>query len=192
MSQPDLNALAGLLGQVLGGGNANGLGAFTDRLRQNGLGPEVDSWIGNGANQPVAPDRLAAALGPQQLGVQGGSGGGMAGVLAALLPVVVNALTPQGRLPQRDEELPQGGLAGLLGAMGGGQGAPGGGGLGGLLGQLMGGGAGQPAQPQGGLGALLGGLMGGGAEAGGGGAAQGATDGRAYGKFGPGEGGRKG
>jgi uncharacterized protein YidB (DUF937 family) len=188
MSQPDLNALAGLLGQVLGGGNAQGLGALTDRLRQGGLGAEVDSWIGPGANQPVAPDRLAAALGPQQLG---GSGGGMAGVLAALLPVVVNALTPQGRLPQHDAELPQGGLAGLLGAMGGGQGASAGGGLGGMLGQLMGGG-GAPAQ-QGGLGALLGGLMGGGQAPGaGGGAVEGAVDGRAYGKFGPGDGGRKG
>lgn len=192
MSQPDLNAIAGLLGQVLGGGNANGLGAFTDRLRQNGLGPEVDSWIGPGANQPVAPDRLAAALGPQQLGISGGSGGGMAGVLAALLPVVVNALTPQGRLPQRDEEVPQGGLAGLLGAMGGGQGSQQGGGLGAMLGQMMGGG-GQGAAQQGGLGALLGGLMGGGAAPGGGGSVDGATDGRAYGKLGPGEGGgRKG
>jgi uncharacterized protein YidB (DUF937 family) len=192
MSQPDLNAIAGLLGQVLGGGNAQGLGALTDRLRQGGLGPEVDSWIGPGANQPVAPDRLAAALGPQQLGVQGGSGGGMAGVLAALLPVVVNALTPQGRLPQHDAELPQGGLSGLLGAMGGGQGASAGGGLGGMLGQLMGGGGAQAAQ-QGGLGALLGGLMGGGqAPAAGGSSVEGATDGRAYGKFGPGDGGRKG
>ena len=181
MSQPDLNAIAGLLGQVLGGGNANGLSARTGRLRQNGLGPEVDSGIRPGANQPVAPDRLAEALGAQQLGVQGGSGGGMAGVLAALLPVVVSALTPQGRLPQHDAELPQGGLAGLLGAMGGG--------LGGILGQPMGGGAGQ--QQQGGLGALLGGLMGG-APAGAGGAVERAADGRASGKFGPGSGGRKG
>jgi uncharacterized protein YidB (DUF937 family) len=186
MSQPDLNALAGLLGQVLGGGNASGLAGLTDRLRQGGLGAEVDSWIGPGANQPVAPDRLAAALGPQQLAPGGNAGGGMAGMLAALLPVVVNALTPQGRLPQRDEELPAGGLAGLLGGLAGGQGQ-GGGGLAGLLGAAMGGGQAQQGQA-GGLGAMLAGLMGGGAEPP---APDGPVDGRAFGKTGPGQGGMK-
>ena len=49
----------GLLGMLAGGqGGAQGLGSLVDRLRQGGLGDEVDSWVGTGANKPVAPDRL--------------------------------------------------------------------------------------------------------------------------------------
>ncbi|BDG72494.1 hypothetical protein Rmf_24230 [Roseomonas fluvialis] len=167
--------LEGLLGLLAGGqGGAQGLGSLVDRLRQAGLGEEVDSWVGTGANKPVAPERLESAFGPdtlaglaQQFG--GGSGGatgagGMAGVLAAVLPQLINGLTPQGRVPQRDEEFGAGGVGGMLAQMMGGQagGAPqGGGGLGALLGGLMGGGSGGAAPAAGGLGAMLGALMGG-------------------------------
>jgi uncharacterized protein YidB (DUF937 family) len=169
--------IEGLLGMLAGGqGGAQGLGALVDRLRQAGLGEQVDSWVGTGANQPVAPEQLEQAFGPdalagmaQRLGIGGGgaAGGGMAAALAALLPQVINGLTPQGRVPQSDAEFGQGGMTGVLsqmmGAMAGGQGgaAPSGGGLGGLLGGLLGGGAAAGAGQGGGLGALLGGLLGG-------------------------------
>lgn len=145
MSQPDLGALSGVLNQLLGGGTANGLSSLTEKLKAQGLDREVDSWIGPGENQPVAPERLGQALGPQ-------FGGGAASLIAMLLPVVVNALTPQGRLPQHDSEMPQGGLDGLLGQLTQGQGA---GGLAAILAQMGG------QQPQGGLAGILGGLLGG-------------------------------
>jgi uncharacterized protein YidB (DUF937 family) len=174
--------IEGLLGMLAGGqggaqGGAQGLGALVDRLREAGLGEQVDSWVGTGANRPVAPEQLEQAFGAdtlagmaQRLGIGGGAaGGGMAAALAALLPQVINGLTPQGRVPQSDSEFGQGGMAGalaqMMGAMAGGQGgaAAGGGGLAGLLGGLLGGGAaaGGPGPGGGGLGALLGGLMGG-------------------------------
>jgi uncharacterized protein YidB (DUF937 family) len=167
--------IEGLIGMLAGGqGGAQGLGTLVERLRQAGLGEQVDSWVGTGANRPVAPDQLQQAFGPealqglaQRLGLGGGAaaGGGVAAALAALLPQVINGLTPQGRVPQSDAEFGQGGMAGALaqvmGAMGGGQGAAGGG-LAGMLGGLLGGAGGAQGQGGGGLGALLGGLMGGG------------------------------
>jgi uncharacterized protein YidB (DUF937 family) len=165
----------GLLGMLAGGqGGAQGLGSLVDRLRQAGLGDEVDSWVGTGANKPVAPDRLENALGAdtlaglaRQFGGSGGTAGagGMAGILAALLPQLINGLTPQGRVPQRDDDFGQGGMGGLLAQMmdGQGGGAPAGGGLGAMLGGLLGG-----AQPGGGQGGgvagMLEALMGGGTQ----------------------------
>jgi uncharacterized protein YidB (DUF937 family) len=168
--------IEGLLGMLGGGqGGAQGLGALVDRLRQAGLAEEVDSWVGTGANKPVAPERLQSAFGAdtlsglaQQFGGGGGGAagaGGMAGVLAAVLPQLINGLTPQGRVPQADEEFGAGGMGGMLAQMMGGQGggaqAQGGGGLGALLGGLMGGGGAAQAPAAGGLGAMLGALMGG-------------------------------
>ncbi len=173
--------IEGLLGMLAGGqGGAQGLGSLVDRLRQAGLGEEVDSWVGTGANKPVAPERLESAIGPdalaglaQQFGGGGGTAGagGMAGVLAALLPQLINGLTPQGRVPQRDEEFGQGGMGGMLAQMMGGQGGGAqGGGLGAMLGGLMGGGqqGAQGASQAGGMGGMLEALMGGGAQAPGG------------------------
>ncbi|WP_211862235.1 YidB family protein [Neoroseomonas soli] len=178
-------ALEGLLGMLAGGrGGAEGLGTLVERLRQGGLGDEVDSWVGSGANKPVAPDRLARVfeqgelnavaqrIGADPAAAAGpGEGGGVAGLLAAVLPQLVNALTPQGHVPQSDAEFGSSGMGGalaqIMGAMAGGQGGGGaaGGGLGTLLGALAGGAGSGGGGSGGGLAALLGGLMGGGEEA---------------------------
>lgn len=152
--------IGALLGALTGGrGGVDGLGELVGRLRQGGLQEEVDSWIGPGANRDVSPDRLAGALGQdemaglaQRLGLGGGQGAGggraMAGILAVLLPQLINGLTPQGRMPQSDAEYGSGGMGGLLSQMMGGAGqapAGGGGGIAGMLGALMGGGGAGPA-----------------------------------------------
>jgi uncharacterized protein YidB (DUF937 family) len=166
-----------LLGALAGGrGGAEGLDALVGRLREGGLADQVDSWVGPGANKPVAPDQLAGVFGQDELaglaqrfgggesGAGAAGGGAMATMLAALLPQLINALTPQGRVPQSDAEYGSGGMGGLLAQMMGGQGGgaqQGGGGLGALLGGLMGGGGAAQGQATGGLGAMLGALMGG-------------------------------
>ena len=165
--------LGDLLGAMMGGGSADGLASLVGKLQQGGLGQEVESWVGQGENMPVAPERLAQAFGSdelaglaQQFGGGAASGGAMAGILAQLLPAVINGMTPQGRLPQSQADM-GGGLGDVLGSvlsgmMGGQQQAPQGGGLADILGPSMGAMAGG-AQPQGGggLGGLLGGLLGG-------------------------------
>jgi len=166
--------LGDLLGAMMGGGSADGLASLVGKLQQGGLGAEVESWVGSGENMSVTPEKLAQAFGSneltglaQQFGGGAASGGALAGILAQLLPAVINGMTPQGRLPQSQADM-GGGLGHVLsrvlsGMMGGAQPRQQQqqGGLGDVLGALMGAMSGGGAQPQagGGLGGLLGTLL---------------------------------
>ena len=46
------------------GGLLGGLGGLLDKLQQGGLGKVTNSWIGSGQNQPVSPNQVGSALGP--------------------------------------------------------------------------------------------------------------------------------
>jgi len=100
-------AASGLAAQVLallnGSGNQEGLSKLVEQFRTAGFGDIVSSWIGTGANLPVSPDQLTAVLGRAKL-TEMASGAGIpldqvAGKLSELLPGIVDALTPEGRLP---------------------------------------------------------------------------------------------
>jgi uncharacterized protein YidB (DUF937 family) len=97
----------GGLGGLLGGGGAGGLGALVEQFTQAGHGGAINSWIGHGQNQPIAPHDLGAALGPEtvgQLSQQTGMGSSdLLSQLSQLLPGVVDQLTPQGRMPTEQE-----------------------------------------------------------------------------------------
>ncbi len=145
--------LAGALGGLMGG--EGGLEGLIGQLRNAGLGETVDSWVGTGPNQPVDPHQLGQALGPdtvQQLSGQTGlSIEALLPMLASFLPMIINALTPNGKVPAGgasggiDIGSILGGLMGGLGGMGGGQGGgqggttPATGGIG-DIGDLLGGG----------------------------------------------------
>src|SRR5271166_4707751 len=45
-------------GSVLGG-----LGDLIGKLSAGGAGPQVNSWVGHGENQPIQPGQLGSALG---------------------------------------------------------------------------------------------------------------------------------
>ncbi len=119
-------------------------------LRQNGMGRQVDSWIGDGPNEAADPEELERALAapadgqPVALGGgilgtilggllnggmggraapaprPGGMGGGLGslgggllgGLLAQALPYIINAMTPRGRIDDRDA--PSGGLGSII------------------------------------------------------------------------------
>lgn len=103
-------ALMALLAYMMRGrGGASGLSSLTEHLRGSGLGPQVDSWIGPGANQEVRPEEVARAIPPEMLDeVTRETGMGRDEVLSQLsrgLPGMVDRLTPRGRLPERDDEL---------------------------------------------------------------------------------------
>jgi uncharacterized protein YidB (DUF937 family) len=95
-----------------------GVDGLARQLEQRGLGAEVTSWIGTGQNRSIDPDQLASALGPQRveslssrLGLGRTAG---AAAIAALLPVLIDKLTPEGRAPATSS------LGGLLGGLFGG------------------------------------------------------------------------
>jgi uncharacterized protein YidB (DUF937 family) len=112
--------LGGMLGGLMGAGGLSGvlnnlggagaLGALVSHLQQNGLGQQAGSWVGTGANQPVAPQQLASALGEdaiQTLQNQNGMGReALLGELSHVLPQAVDEATPEGRLPN-DQDLHQ-------------------------------------------------------------------------------------
>ena len=80
-----------------------GLGGLLNQFQQNGLGDVMKSWISPGQNQPVSPNQLSSALGPQIIQIlaqkTGLSEQEITSHLSQILPNVVDKLTPNGRLP---------------------------------------------------------------------------------------------
>lgn len=96
-------AAGGGLGGLLGGG----LGELNQRMRQNGRGDVMDSWVGTGTNRDIEPHDLEAALGPDVLDdlteTTGLSRQEILQRLSRELPHAVDQYTPQGRIPQGHE-----------------------------------------------------------------------------------------
>jgi len=90
-----------------GGGLLGGLSGLVGKLTQAGAGPQVNSWVGAGPNQPIDPGHLGNALGPDvmaQLAQRTGlSQQQIMDGLAQVLPQLVHNLTPNGRLPTAQE-----------------------------------------------------------------------------------------
>lgn len=104
------SGIGGGLGSMLGGlGGAGALGSLVSQFQQKGLGEQVQSWIGSGQNQPIAPHQVESALGDQTVNALTQQTGmprdQLLGELARELPQAIHEATPQGRLPQDDEEL---------------------------------------------------------------------------------------
>ena len=96
-------------------GGASGLGELLGALEGNGLGDLVSSWLGQGGNRPVSPDQLTSVLGSDTIAEfarKAGIDTGMAGAaLAALLPILIDKLSPGGSAPKDDL------LGGILGSL---------------------------------------------------------------------------
>jgi uncharacterized protein YidB (DUF937 family) len=135
-----MNLLGSILGQVLGGGQAQGgsnplvavlgsmlsndgaqggLGGLVGKFQEAGLGNVVQSWIGSGENMPISADQITQVLGSdglaniaQQLGLGNGEA---AGQLSEMLPGLIDKLTPGGHAPEGG----LGGLGDLAGMLGG-------------------------------------------------------------------------
>ena len=107
-----MGGMLGKLGGMLGGASAGGLlsGGLRDlieRFKQNGQGNAADSWVSTGPNQPLQPDQLERAIGPdvmntlsQQTGL---SREELLSRLTRELPTAVDKFTPDGRLPTEEE-----------------------------------------------------------------------------------------
>ncbi len=109
---PPSGGIGGLLSGFLGGGStggvlSSGLSDLVRQFQQNGLGNIAQSWVGQGANQPVAPADLEKALGPEKIDwLARETGMPRDQLLAGLsreLPHAVDKLTPNGRIPNEHE-----------------------------------------------------------------------------------------
>jgi uncharacterized protein YidB (DUF937 family) len=80
-----------------------GVGGLVSSFEKSGLGGVASSWVGGGANQPVTPAQVQSGLGSDaissvaaRLGV---SPAVASGVVAQLLPHVIDHMTPNGQVP---------------------------------------------------------------------------------------------
>jgi uncharacterized protein YidB (DUF937 family) len=80
-----------------------GVGGLVGAFEKNGLGGVASSWVGGGPNQAVTPQQVQNGLGTDaissvaaRLGV---SPAVASGVVAQLLPHVVDHMTPGGQVP---------------------------------------------------------------------------------------------
>ena len=104
---PQQGGLGGLVGSLGGGGLGGllggGLGELVESFRQNGQGEAAESWVRHGPNQPITPDQLERAIGPDVLeSLSQRTGLSREDLLARLardLPDAVDRYTPDGRLP---------------------------------------------------------------------------------------------
>jgi uncharacterized protein YidB (DUF937 family) len=84
-----------------------GLSGLLQSFQQGGHGEVMNSWIGHGQNQPIAPDQLHQALGPDAVNnlsrLTGLPADQLVSELSRVLPGVVDKLTPQGRMPTQAE-----------------------------------------------------------------------------------------
>jgi uncharacterized protein YidB (DUF937 family) len=89
------------------GGLFGGLSSLLQSFQQGGHGDVMNSWIGSGQNQPIAPDQLHQALGPDAVNnlsrLTGLPADRLVSELSRVLPGVVDKLTPQGRMPTQAE-----------------------------------------------------------------------------------------
>jgi uncharacterized protein YidB (DUF937 family) len=102
LGQAEAAAMPALISAALAKTNLGDLQGLVTQLQQGGLGSQVQSWLGNGQNLPVAPDQLRAALGSDQVkqlaqhfGVDPDAA---LKLLAEHLPTAVDQASPQGTL----------------------------------------------------------------------------------------------
>lgn len=103
LGQDAAAAMPALISAALAKSNLGGLSGIAAQLQQAGLGDQVSSWLGSGANLPVSADQLRSALGSQQvrdLAAHLGLPVDQAlNVLSAHLPGLVDQASPNGTLP---------------------------------------------------------------------------------------------
>jgi uncharacterized protein YidB (DUF937 family) len=103
--QGQASGLGAILAQVLGNTDLGSVGGLLQQLQKSGLGPQVASWLGNGANLPISVDQLRAALGDEHVRQLAASFGipvdQLLGQLSQHLPAAVDQMSPNGTLEQQ-------------------------------------------------------------------------------------------
>lgn len=109
-----MGLLDGVLGGIVGAemaGVVNGLiqrhggvQGIVNQFESQGLGNTVRSWVSTGPNQPVSPEQVQTALGPDtmtQLAAELGiTRAELSTKLAQVLPGAIDKLTPDGVVPK--------------------------------------------------------------------------------------------
>jgi uncharacterized protein YidB (DUF937 family) len=103
--------LSGLQKVIAGGGAGSilsgGLNELLRRFQQAGQSQAAQSWVGTGPNQSVTPGDLEKAIGADTLDALAQRTGipreQLLAELKEMLPSTVDAMTPDGRIPDENE-----------------------------------------------------------------------------------------
>ena len=102
LGEAEAAGLPVLINSVLAKTQYHNLAGLVTALEKGGLGPQVQSWLGNGANLPITADQLKAVLGNSQvhdfarhLGLPVDE---TLKLLAQYLPQVIDKASPNGTL----------------------------------------------------------------------------------------------
>lgn len=100
---PQNAALASSLADLVHNPNGGGLSGLLKTFEDKGLGNVAASWVASGKNLPVTPEQVENVLGPaviaelaQKIGLTPDQ---FKAALVQFLPLLVDKLTPGGRLP---------------------------------------------------------------------------------------------
>ena len=110
-----MSLLDGILGGAVGGEMATvvnsfiqqhgGLQGMVTQFEKQGLGPTVQSWIGNGPNQPISADQVHQVFGSGVIAQMAAKAGmnpqDLAAKISQVLPAAIDKLTPEGRVPPK-------------------------------------------------------------------------------------------
>jgi uncharacterized protein YidB (DUF937 family) len=95
-------AMPALINAVLEKTQYHDINGLVAALQKGGLGPQVQSWLGNGANMPITEDQLKAILGNSQIQDMARQFGlpvdAALKILAQYLPELVDKASPTGTL----------------------------------------------------------------------------------------------
>jgi len=90
------------ISELFGG---NGLQGIVSAMQSNGMGKQVQSWIGSGKNMPVSGSDIKKVVDPQKLSQiarqQSMSPDEMSQHIAEALPNLVDKATPNGKVPKQ-------------------------------------------------------------------------------------------
>ncbi len=82
-----------------------GIEVLLHKFQQGGLGEVLGSWIGTGNNQPVGSNEIQSAFGQGELqslaDKLGTDVNGASGTLAALLPLLIDKMSPHGQMDEK-------------------------------------------------------------------------------------------
>lgn len=113
-----MSIITGLLGSQGGAG----LSGLVKQFKEKGLEDVVSSWIGKGDNAPVTPEQIKNVFGEDNIKEMATKTGmnkeEVTGQLSDILPKAIDKVTPDGKLPDANEEsIDLGKIGDLLGGL---------------------------------------------------------------------------
>jgi uncharacterized protein YidB (DUF937 family) len=107
------NLLESAMG-LLNSPQIGGIAGLTKMFNDSGMSEAVSSWVSMGKNLPISPEQVQSVLGEQQVqqiaGKMGISNQNAASGLAAMLPQIIDAFTPDGKVPEGNNSMMEMGM----------------------------------------------------------------------------------